>query len=77
MTNPSILNAFERMWQHVITALSTKSSVGHNHDDVYCTKTELNSRIPAVGAGDNGKFLRVVNGTWAASTVPNAEEANF
>lgn len=33
--------------------------------------------IPDVTAEDNGKFLRVVNGAWAASTVPNAEEASF
>ena len=30
-----------------------------------------------VTASDNGKFLRVVNGQWAASSVPNAEEASF
>ena len=30
-----------------------------------------------VSASDNGKFLRVVNGAWAAATVPNAEEASF
>lgn len=33
--------------------------------------------IPDVTAEDNGKFLRVVNGAWAASTVPNAEKASF
>lgn len=33
--------------------------------------------IPAVTTANNGQFLRVVNGAWAASTVPNAEEASF
>ena len=33
--------------------------------------------LPSVTASDNGKFLRVVNGSWAAATIPNAEEANF
>lgn len=33
--------------------------------------------VPAVNADNNGQFLRVVNGAWAASTVPNAEEASF
>lgn len=33
--------------------------------------------VPTVTASDNGKFLRVVNGTWAATTIPNAEEASF
>lgn len=35
------------------------------------------SSLPEVTTADNGKFLRVVEGQWAASTVPNAEEASF
>lgn len=30
-----------------------------------------------VTSDDNGKFLRVVDGAWAAVSVPNAEEASF
>ena len=33
--------------------------------------------LPAVTAEDNGKFARVVDGAWAAETVPTAEEASF
>ena len=33
--------------------------------------------VPTVTTANNGQFLRVVNGTWAAATVPNAEEASF
>lgn len=33
--------------------------------------------LPAVSASDNGKFLRVVSGAWAAATVPSAETASF
>jgi hypothetical protein len=33
--------------------------------------------VPSVTTDDNGKFMRVVNGVWAASTIPNAEEATF
>ena len=33
--------------------------------------------VPAVTAEDNGKFLRVVDGTWAAVKVDSAEEAGF
>lgn len=33
MANQSILNAFERMWQHITTALSKKSDTGHTHSD--------------------------------------------
>ena len=33
--------------------------------------------VPTVTTANNGQFLRVVNGAWAASTVPSAEEASF
>lgn len=33
--------------------------------------------VPVSTVGDNGKFLRVVNGAAAWATVPNAEEATF
>ena len=33
--------------------------------------------LPTVTASDNGKFLRVVDGLWAAASIPNAEEASF
>ena len=34
-------------------------------------------QLPAVTASDNGKFLRVVSGAWAAATVPSAESNSF
>lgn len=40
------------------------------------TTTELQPEIP-VTAADNGKFLRVVNGAWAADTVPSAGGVSF
>ena len=33
--------------------------------------------LPTVTASDNGKFLRVVSGAWAAATVPAAESNSF
>jgi len=33
--------------------------------------------VPYVSTGDNGKFLRVVNGTWTAVSISNAEGASF
>lgn len=33
--------------------------------------------LPAVTTSDNGKFLRVVNGAWAADTVPSAGGVAF
>lgn len=38
---------------------------------------ETSGELPSVSAADNGKFLRVVNGAWAAATVPSAESNSF
>lgn len=35
------------------------------------------SALPIVSASNNGAFLRVVDGAWAAMAVPSAEEASF
>ena len=37
----------------------------------------LIERVPSVTAADNGKFLRVVNGAWAAAEIANANGGNF
>lgn len=39
--------------------------------------TKKADELPTVTASDNGKFLRVVNGAWAAATVPPAESNSF
>lgn len=33
--------------------------------------------VPAVTTTDNGKFLRVVNGAWAAVEIANASGVSF
>lgn len=33
--------------------------------------------VPAVTASDNGKFLQVVNGAWAAAEIANANGGSF
>lgn len=40
-------------------------------------KWNKNSGLPGVTAADNGKFLRVVDGAWAAASVPNANGGSF
>lgn len=35
------------------------------------------SGLPAVTASDNGKFLQVVNGAWAAASIPYANGVSF
>lgn len=42
---------------------------GGDHDD--------GGLLPAVTAADNGKFLRVVNGAWAAAAVNDANGVSF
>lgn len=39
--------------------------------------TAITAAIPSVTTADNGKFMTVVNGAWAAEEVPDAEEASF
>ena len=46
-------------------------------DFTEATVTGLSGLLPTVTASDNGKFLRVVNGAWAAATVENANGVNF
>lgn len=38
---------------------------------------DLTSGLPNVNENNNGQFLRVVNGAWAADTVPSAGGASF
>lgn len=33
--------------------------------------------LPVVTTADNGKYLRVINGEWAATTLPNASGVSF
>lgn len=58
-------------WLADLGTLAFKSSVAKADlaDDV--------SLLPDVTASDNGKFLRVVGGAWAAATVDNANGGAF
>lgn len=38
---------------------------------------EMTGGLPNVTENNNGQFLRVVNGAWAADTVPSAGGASF
>jgi len=37
----------------------------------------IEKELPTVTTNNEGDFLRVVNGVWAAATIPNAEGASF
>ena len=59
-------------------ALSIK--VGDNttsYDGSAAKTVEIPEGVPAVTAADNGKFLRVVNGAWAAVEIANANGGSF
>ena len=46
--------------------------------DVRNNKEEWSKKeLPTVTASDNGKFLRVVNGAWAASEISVANGVSF
>ena len=43
----------------------------------YATVELLNTKVPSVTTSDNGKFMRVVDGAWAAVALANAEDGGF
>lgn len=43
-------------------------------DDRGYPKWEASAAIPTVGAADNGAFMRVVNGAWAAEQLTDVSE---
>lgn len=49
------------------------STSGTNKD---AGSKKLATEVPVTTA-DNGKFMRVVNGVWAAAEIPNANETSF
>ena len=68
-------------FQHTSTVVFTGAQVFFDEstevDFTNATITGLHGLLPSVGLPDNGKFLRVVNGAWAAATVENANGVSF
>ena len=59
-------------------ALSIKIGDTTTSYDGSAAKTvEIPERVPSVTTADNGKFLRVANGTWAAVEIANANGVSF
>jgi hypothetical protein len=46
-------------------------------DQISAAIGKITHPIPSVSTSDNGKFMRVVSGSWAAVSLPNAEGASF
>lgn len=49
----------------------------NNCSGYYSLPSGGGSGLPSVTSSDNGKFLRVVNGAWAAASVSNANGVSF
>lgn len=67
-------------WFADLGSLAFKSSVSKSDlaSDVQDSLDKADSAVNvSVATADNGKFLRVVNGEWAAATVPDANGVSF
>ncbi len=67
-------------WFSDLGSLAFKSSVAKTDlaSDVQTSLGKADSAVNvSVTTNDNGKFLRVVNGVWAAATVDNANGVSF
>lgn len=53
------------------------SAVDENGKPTAWEPVDMPSGLPTVTEADNGKFLRVVDGAWAAATVPSAGGVSF
>ena len=61
-----------------VNYIYVKQKYGSNGWVSSWTELKTNGEIlPTVTSSDNGKFLRVINGAWAATTVPNASGVSF
>ena len=75
-------NGLRRLWAQIILKLNSKVPDGGTTGQVL-KKTETGTEWAdstvnvSVTTADNGKFLRVVNGAWAAATVDNANGVSF
>lgn len=69
MTNTSILAAFERMWQHVIAKIDTKADVAHNHDDLYYTESEMDTKISDINNSVDSKISTHSTSTSAHNDI--------
>lgn len=48
-----------------------------SYDGIAAKTVEIPEGVPSVTTADNGKFLRVVNGEWAAVEIANANGVSF
>lgn len=88
--SPAIKQSYESIPTNFIEFVTSRSSNQHPengvHSDGYWYEligqigdafSSCNRPLPEVTTANEGAFLQVVNGAWAVSTIPYAEEGNY
>lgn len=57
--------------------LADAASISDINSNMDTIDSALAAVLPAVTSSDNGKFLRVVDGAWAAAAIANASGGSF
>lgn len=57
-----------------INAVTLAASKKYTDQRLESSESTSPSTLPSVTEADNGKVLRVVNGAWAADTIPDNSE---
>lgn len=73
------LNSYD-LWSVSVRNVGTPVAAGTGIGVSYSNNTltiNNTAALPSAESTDEGKFLRVVNGVWAAATVPSAVGVNF
>lgn len=74
LNNEGLQYLWDKILNNFVRKRNGKDLSSNDFTDAHKSKVDS---IPTVTADDNGKFLCVVDGAWAATTVPNAEEESF
>ena len=59
------------------TKITTGTGLSKSYSNGTLTISNSQTALPSVTSSDNGKVLMVVNGEWAAGTIPNAQGVSF
>ena len=87
MTDPVGVDSYGKLWSKADTSLGmTGATVGQiakitavddSGKPTAWEAVDMPNSLPSVTAEDNGKFLRVVSGVWAAITIDSANGGSF
>lgn len=69
MANTSILAAFERMWQHTVALLGSKSDISHTHSEATVSEAGFLSAENKIQLNNGGSPIITTSGTGAAYTA--------